>query len=216
MEGILLMKLTDLTEGTEITVNAYSEYDSIEFKTKCVQVLGKSILVESIREETEPINFKSDIVKLDVSISHEGESPIIWKNVAITYISYLNQEFHSITAFTEGFEFNRRKAYREYIGMNGTVQIGINTMAYDVIVKDISSTGFAFITSENWDIIKQLAHLVFQDKDKASFNIHGQVVRKQFITDHKIVYGCETTIPYDAIDKYIMLKQRERVQNKMK
>lgn len=210
------MKLTNLTEGTEITVNAYSEYDSIEFKTKCIQVLGNSILVESIKEETEPINFKSDIVKIDIYVSKDGQSPMVWKNVSITYIAYLNQEFHSITAFSEGFEFNRRKAYREYIGMPGNVQIGINSMTHDVIVKDISSTGFSFIMPENRDIVKQLAHLVFKDKDMTTFNIHGQIVRKQIITETKIVYGCETTIQYDAINKYIMKKQRERVQNKMK
>ena len=208
------MKLINITEGTEITVKAYSEFDSISFNTKCVQVLGDSILVESIKKEKEPINFKSDIVKIDVLIIKEGQSPIIWKNVSITYIAYLNQEFHYITAFSEGFHFNRRNAYREYLGIVGTVQIGFNNMAYDIIVKDISSSGFSFVSPDNLDIIGQLAHLVFQDKDKISFNINAQVVRKQIIYEKKIVYGCETTMNNSTIENYIIKKQRDRAQNK--
>lgn len=210
------MKLISLEEGTEITVYAYSPYDSIEFHTKCVQVLGELILVEPIKEQTQAINFKSDIVKVDVYITKDGYAPIIWKNVSITYISYMMQKYHAITAFSEGFEFNRRKAYREYIGTIGTVQIGTNSKAFEIIVKDISSIGFAFVTSEDMDIVKQMAHLVFQDNDHQSFNIQGQVIRKQYIHDNKIVYGCETTIQYDSIEKYVLKKQRERVQNKMK
>ncbi|SEW45810.1 hypothetical protein [[Clostridium] fimetarium] len=94
------MKLTNLTEGTEIIVKAYTEYESIEFNTKCVQVLDNSILVEPIKKENEPINFKSDIVKIDISLIREEQSPLIWKNVSVTYISYMNQEFHYITAFS--------------------------------------------------------------------------------------------------------------------
>ena len=210
------MKLTNLTEGTEIIVKAYTEYESIEFNTKCVQVLDNSILVEPIKKENEPINFKSDIVKIDVSVIREEQSPLIWKNVSVTYISYMNQEFHYITAFSEGFTFNRRNAYREYMGMPGTVQIGINNMAYEIIVKDISSIGFSFVTSENLDIIGQLSHLVFQDKDRVPFNIYGQVVRKQIIHDKKYVYGCITASYYSSIDTYIIKKQRERVQSKAK
>ena len=210
------MKLTDLTEGTEITIKAYTEYDSIQFNTKCVQVLDDSILVEPIKKGKEPINFKSDIVKIDVALAREGQSPIIWKNVSITYIGYMNQEFHYITAFTVGFPFNRRGAFREYIGQIGTVQIGANHMAYDIIVKDISSSGFAFVTSENLDIIGQVAHLVFQDKDHVPFNIYGQVVRKQIIHDKKIVYGCVNSSNYSSIETYIIKKQRERAQHKLK
>jgi len=143
------MKLTDITEGTEITIKAYTEFDSIEFNTNCVQVLDDSILVEPVKREKDPINFKSDIVKIDIILAREGQAPMVWKNVSITYIGYMNQEFHYITAFTVGFPFNRRSAYREYIGQIGTVQIGVNNMAYDIIVKDISSIGFSFVTSEN-------------------------------------------------------------------
>ena len=210
------MKLTNITEGTELTIKAYTEFDSIEFNTTCIQILDDSILVKPIKKENEPINFKSDIVKLDVSVIREDQSPMIWKNVSIAYIAYMNQEFHYITAFSVGFPFNRRNAYREYIGMFGSVQIGINNMAYDIVVKDISSMGFAFVTSEDLDIIGQLAHLVFQDKDQVPFNIYGQVVRKQMIHDKKNVYGCTTTSHYSSIENYIIKKQRDRVQNKSK
>jgi len=208
------MKLTDITEGTEITIKAYTEFDSIEFNTNCVQVLDDSILVEPVKREKDPINFKSDIVKIDIILAREGQAPMVWKNVSITYIGYMNQEFHYITAFSEGFPFNRRNAYREYMGMIGSVQIGLNKMAYEIIVKDISSIGFAFVTSEDLDIIGELSHLVFQDKDQVPFNIYGQVVRKQIIHDKKFVYGCVTASHYSSIETYIIKKQRERAQNK--
>jgi len=208
------MKLTSITEGTALIINAYTEDNSIEFNTKCIQILDNAILVEPIKKEKEPINFKSDIVNIDISMIREDQSPIIWKNVAISYIGYMNQEFHYITAFSEGFPFNRRNAYREYMGMIGSVQIGLNKMAYEIIVKDISSIGFAFVTSEDLDIIGELSHLVFQDKDQVPFNIYGQVVRKQIIHDKKFVYGCVTASHYSSIETYIIKKQRERAQNK--
>ena len=127
----------------------------------------------------------------------------------------MNQDFHYITAFTEGFTFNRRNAYRQYMGMLGSVQIGINNVAYEIVAKDISSIGFAFVTSENLDIIGQLAHLVFQDKERVPFNMYGQVVRKQVIHDKKYVYGCITASHYSSIETYIIKKQRERAQNKL-
>lgn len=213
---VLSMRLTSIAEGIEIKVNAYTEYDNIQFVTRTVQVLGDSLLVEPIKKDDEPINFKSQVVKIDLYLTIEGELPFVWKNVSVTYLSYMQEEYHAIKAHSEGFQFNRRKAYREFIGRDGKLQVGSKEKAYDVLVKDISSIGFAFIASEDMNIVRQLAHLEFQDKDGVSFNLHGQVVRKQHISENKIVYGCETTIQYGEIDIYIIKKQRERVQSKLK
>lgn len=209
------MRLTSIAEGTELKIMAYTEFNSLEFATKCAKIYGDAILVEPIKKEEEPISFKSDVVKVDAYITPEGELPVIWKNVSVKYLIYMQEEYHSIQAFSVGYEFNRRKACREFIGTSGSVQIGSNVKPHEVVVKDISSIGFSFVTSEDLDVVKQLAHINFLDSAGESFNLHGMIVRKQYIEDNKIIYGCETTIQYGAIELYILKKQRERNKNKM-
>lgn len=59
-----------------------------------------------------------------------------------TMITY-NQKLHyKVTAFAEGFENNRREAFRLYVGCGGIAQLGLNKSAAKVLVKDVSETGF--------------------------------------------------------------------------
>lgn len=210
------MKITSITPEARITVEVVSEVESIEINTKCIEPIGdNALIVQAMKFKGEAINFKSDLVKLNIYISQDNSTPIIWKNVAISYISYMGKEYHRITAFSEGIPINRRNAFRLYIGSLASVQIGTNKMAYDVIIKDISSTGFSFVTPEDMDCIGEITHIVFMDNG-TKFNVVGNVVRKQIISDRKIVYGCKTLKRSETIETYIVKAQRAKMQRGVK
>ena len=139
----------------------------------------------------------------------ENKSPIVWKGVGVACVYEKSGSFYKVSASGEGFEINRRGAFRLFVGISGVAQLGINKKAVDVIVKDVSENGFSFVSSEDMDnVINMPVRLVFNDFNK-NYSLMGIIVRKVIINEAKILYGCQLSVNNSELEHYINQKQRQ-------
>ena len=140
---------------------------------------------------------------VSVYMIRDSKPPMLWKGVAVNSIREDNGTFYKITANGEGFEVNRRGAFRLFIGISGVAQLGTNRKAVDVIVKDVSESGFSFVGMEDMDnVINMPVRLVFADFNQ-NYSLMGIIVRKVVIGENKI--GVRNA----NLEQYISQKQRQ-------
>lgn len=205
------MKITELKPEDEIIFEITFGSETHEFKSKVLEIKSDFIVATPIRAEGKVLSFSSASVPTNLVYKRPEKAPIVWKQVAITVVSYKKNTVYKIMQSMEGREVNRRGSYRLYVGVEGVVQLGANRKAVDVIVKDISEGGFAFICNENIeDIDRGTVHLVFRDNDK-NIGINGIIVRKIELGSNRFLYGCIINLKTPLVAQYINQKQRERI-----
>ena len=182
-----------------------------EFPSKVIRKVNQSVLVEPIRINGKILSFNSSGggIMVSVYMIRDSKPPMLWKGVAVNSIREDNGTFYKITANGEGFEVNRRGAFRLFIGISGVAQLGTNRKAVDVIVKDVSESGFSFVGMEDMDnVINMPVRLVFADFNQ-NYSLMGIIVRKVVIGENKIVYGCRLGVRNANLEQYISQKQRQ-------
>lgn len=203
------MLLSQLVENSNLVLDIKINDQHLEFKSVVVAKISNYVLIESIRIKGKVINFETGNVLIDMLLIRDEIAPIIWKRVLLKNITYNNKTYYKVVPTGDGFEINRRNAFRMYIGINGVVQVGVNSPAIDVIVKDVSETGFSFVCKENIDKpLKSTVRLVFADNNK-TFSLSGILIRQEEINEVKYVYGCILNIKNQFLNQYINQKQRE-------
>ena len=95
----------------------------------------------------------------------------------------------------------------------------IGGKSFDVLVKDISSCGFAVLVDMNSQINihkNDIMQLEFSDKAfEEDFSLQGRVVRMDK-TDKYLLYGCRMMTSNAVVDRYIANKQLENRVNAKK
>ncbi|MGN0328075.1 MAG: PilZ domain-containing protein [Lachnospira sp.] len=205
------MLLMELEENNKLIIEINFNGNKYEFPSK---VLGKEndyILAEPVRINGKVLGFGKD-EKLEVNLVNirNDKSPMVWKRVSIATVLNKGSTQYKIMCATEGYELNRREAFRLFLGINGVAQIGINKKAVDVIVKDVSETGFSFVSSEDMEADGLPVRLVFADM-QYKFSLMGIIVRKVVLDENKLLYGCRISVENASLPKYINEKQRQMI-----
>lgn len=177
------------------------------------RVLGRGngfLLAEPIHIGGKILSFnKDESIAINLIYIRENKSPIVWKGVGVSIVMINGKQQYKIISSGEGYESNRRNSFRLFLGIKGVAQININKKALDVIVKDVSESGFAFVSKENISNPEGLpVRLVFADFNR-QFSLMGECVRKVEIDENKILYGCQLKVENTGIQKYINEKQRQ-------
>jgi hypothetical protein len=135
----------------------------------------------------------------------------MWEYVPMQSVLYKGNACYKCILQAHGVSANRRDAYRLFIGQDAVAQVGTNHKGINVLLNEISESGFSFLyTGEMKVEIGVPVHVVF-DMEHMHFNLQGELVRMQEIDEEKIIYGCHLTIKNYNISKYIALKQREKM-----
>lgn len=177
------------------------------------RVLGRGngfLLAEPIHIGGKILSFnKDESIAINLIYIRENKSPIVWKGVGVSIVMINGKQQYKIISSGEGYESNRRNSFRLFVGIKGVAQMNINKKALDVIVKDVSESGFAFVSKENISNPEGLpVRLVFADFNR-QFSLMGECVRKVEIDENKILYGCQLKVENTGIQKYINEKQRQ-------
>lgn len=205
------MRLSDLQAGYNIIIHVNMNGQFADFPSVVTKLQGEGILAEAVRIGGKVVGFSSENVHLDLYYIRQDKPPVIWKNVKCTTVILDNKTLYNIKAFAEGYESNRRNAFRMFIGLGGVAQLGANRKALSVIVKDVSESGFSFVSSEDIEnVINMPVRLVFEDIDR-NYSLMGLVVRKVVIGEKKILYGCKLSVENLELVKYINYKQRKQM-----
>ena len=205
------MRLNEVQAGDNIIIQVNINGQFADFPSIVTKLQGNGILAEAVRVSGKVVGFSGENIHLDLCYIRQDKPPIIWKNVKCTTVLSNNRTLYNIVAFAEGYESNRREAFRLFVGASGVAQLGINRKALEVIVKDVSENGFSFVSTEDMEnVINMPVRLVFKDMDK-SYSLMGLVVRKVVIDEKKILYGCKLSVENPEIVKYINYKQRQQM-----
>lgn len=204
------MLLQEMPVDNKIIIELSIKGQKFEFPSKVVSQENNSIFIEPIRINGKVLTFNaSESIAINIVMIRENKSPIVWKGVGVACVYEKSGSFYKVSASGEGFEINRRGAFRLFVGISGVAQLGINKKAVDVIVKDVSENGFSFVSSEDMDnVINMPVRLVFNDFNK-NYSLMGIIVRKVIINEAKILYGCQLSVNNSELEHYINQKQRQ-------
>lgn len=204
------MLLQEMPADNKIIIELSIKGQKFEFPSKVVSQGNNSIFIEPIRINGKVLTFNSsESVAINIVMIRENKSPMVWKGVGVACVHEKSGSFYKITASGEGFEINRRGAFRLFVGISGVAQLGINRKAVDVIVKDVSENGFSFVSSEDMEnVINMPVRLVFNDFNK-NYSLMGIIVRKVIINETKVLYCCQLSVNNSQLEQYINQKQRQ-------
>ena len=204
------MLLQEMPVDNKIIIELSIKGQKFEFPSKVVSQENNSIFIEPIRINGKVLTFNaSESIAINIVMIRENKSPMVWKGIGVACVHEKSGSFYKITASGEGFEINRRGAFRLFVGISGVAQLGINRKAVDVIVKDVSENGFSFVSSEDMEnVINMPVRLVFNDFNK-NYSLMGIIVRKVIINETKVLYGCQLSVNNSQLEQYINQKQRQ-------
>lgn len=205
------MDILELKEDTEVTVTAYHGTSQISFKTRVAGTLANTVLVDEICDESgNPISFAGEGIFVELVSLNSKMQPIIWRNVVIRHVEYQKKQMHRIAQTSDGKITNRRSAYRLYIGRQAQVQLGYHKKVIDVVLKDVSTSGFSFVSDEDIEYPSSDVMHATCEYDDYVISVNGPIVRKTKVENmNKFVYGCRTSGFDKTLDKFIMQKQQE-------
>lgn len=205
------MKLNELDTGANIILKVNIQEQSFEFASYIIDKNKNGVFAEPVRMDDKVISFGGESVHIDLMYIRKDKPPFVWKNVVCTTIQSSGTTKYQLTVNGEGYEMNRREAFRIFVGVNGVIQIGTNRKALDIIVKDVSETGFAVVAQDDMErFVNMPVRMVFTDMNR-SFALMGLIVRKVVIAPNKILYGCRLGVQNSELSRYITEKQRQQM-----
>lgn len=206
-----------MKKDCKVSITATKGLNRLQFESKVVEAVKEGLLIEQLMFDNMVLDFNvSPLVLLNAVIIDENDRPYEWKNVEIHYVEYKGNHYNMIITKEDGQVINRRAGYRVFLGFKGVAQIGHNKAAHDVVVKDISEFGVAFVCNKDAEVgTDNTVRIVFQD-DKTSqrFVINATVVRKVVLEENKILYGCKLAAKSNELRKYINSKQLDSLQKR--
>lgn len=209
------MHITEIPVNSPVVITASIGNNSLNFNSKMVDINENNILIEIIRnEEGQPISLASDKINVDLSYFVDPEKPpFVWHNVKANYVRKNNTPYQQIVQTADAKRENRRGAFRLFVGETAFVSMVDKQSALQVILKDISTTGFGFIYQEELELNKFCRISCTIDNQKIVLS--GNIVRKQVADNGNIIYGCRLEHFSKELEKFINTKQREELRKKM-
>ena len=206
------MKLWDLEKGTILSMETRYNNQKMNYEIEIVERFDTSVLIEAIRnEEGKLLDFSSPNLFIDLVLSVDGDKPLIWRHVKMRCVTYRKKVYNQIISDRDGVSFNRRDAVRIYAGVDGKAQVGEHKAGLDVIVKDVSYTGFSIVSEKNIeDVIDKSVRLVFDD-ERLHLDLRAFVVRKEELSNGKYLYGCQMENNNLMLQKYVSILQRKQM-----
>ena len=212
------MEIYELTTAHKMSITIANARTNISLNSNIVFVEDNKLYVEPFVYEGAILNFDSTNVSISMIAYEEEKSPYLWQIVHIAKEVRDNTTYHVISSNLSGVKINRRENFRLFLGIDATATL-MGGRPIQVIVKDISSSGFAVLVDMNNPISvhkNDIMQLEFSDKAfEEDFVLHGRVVRMDK-TDKYLLYGCRLVSENPAIDKYIANKQLENRVNAKK
>ena len=179
------------------------------------QIVGHTVLLTPIQINGKVVGFPPDCL---VNLLYVGEKQVFcWKNIKIKAVRYEKKIYHSAELVADAEILNRRGAYRVYVGeqMLLTAFSANGPKTYHVNLKDISETGMAFFSKEEFDVGRTV-RLNFSIKKGQELPLSSQIIRiQEFDNRQDKLYGCKFVEKNNRLVSILMHLQQERQRQKM-
>ncbi len=209
------MKIYELEEGTEVTLIILFEEKTLNLKTTCVGTKGKDLLVAALRMDGKVLNLGVGDVKVGLMIERDKDKPLMWAGCDVKMMMAKNNVLMRISCKSEAKEVNRRDNFRLSIGGQAKARIGKNKDAIQLILRDVSYSGFAVLVE---GLVKcevgNPIRTVYKDEElETVLDLRGKIVR---IAEHngRKLLGCKLDLPSPVLGKYIGEKQQKILANR--
>lgn len=215
------MRIEELTPQQPITFLVIAGGQQLEFSSAVLDVLPRKhmIVAAPVLKDDKIVSFQGKGILVHLIVSFQDQKPHIFQNVTIRTAKKDDQSFcYTITTIAESREFNRRGAYRCFVGIDSSIRVGTNRSAIEATIKDVSITGFSFAADadrefqENESVHAVLNDYIEETAKNYSFHLFGIIVRHFRLENGKMVYGCKFTGKVAGLERYIMEKERLRLQ----
>jgi len=179
------------------------------------QVVGNTVLLTPIQVNEKLVGFPPNCM---VNLLYAGEKQVFcWKNVKIKAVRYEKKVFHCAELVGDAEVLNRRGSYRVFVGeeMLLTSFSANGPKTYRVHLKDISESGMAFFSTEEFDVGRTV-RLNFSIKGGPEIPLSSQIIRiQEFENRTERLYGCKFVEKNNRLVGILMHLQQERQREKM-
>ena len=183
--------------------------------TSVEQLVGTTILLTPIQLNGKLVGFPPDCV---VNLLYIDDNHVYcWKHVTIKAVRYEKKVYHSVELIADAEVLNRRGAYRVFIGetMMLTAFTANGPKNYHVLLKDVSETGMAFYSNEEFDVGRTVRLYLTLSKGH-QLQLSSQILRTQNF-EHRSdkLYGCKFLERNDRLISFLMKIQQDRQRQKL-
>lgn len=216
------MHIEELTPSQSITFFVLAGDQKLEFPSTVLETYPRKhmIIAEPILRNNKIVSFSGEGVQVHLIVNFSDQRPVIFQNIKILTSKNSDDSFcYVITCASESKEYNRRGAFRCFLGLSTMVRVSSEKDAMEAIIKDVSVTGFAFtLTALDNDLpIGATVHMALNDfieetGKNFSFQLIGNIVRCYSLESGKKIYGCQMTTRVIGLDRYLTEKERIRIQ----
>ena len=204
------MKLWELQNGSAIDLQIVYSNNTYEFPSKVLGIKGEILILAEVQIDGRKLKITKE-QGTNIIFRMLGELSI-WNDVKMETILYKDHYYYRINdSDLESKQYNRRGAFRLYIGNSLPIEVYLNgnLNEYFVKIKDISETGFGFISKEDL-LINKKVEFAYQTQNEL-FNLLGFVVRKDYdCATMKYSYGCKFPEFYNELGTFIIREQAKR------
>ncbi len=211
------MQIDDLTAGLSLSFLINLNTEQLQFESRILEVYPHrhTLLAEGVFADDKIISFRGKGLVVDLIVTIPEEKPQLFKNVTTNVVKRSDGTLcYTVFTIAGSKTYNRRQSYRCYVGIESSIQCGLNRVAHDAIIKDISCSGFSVVTREDLQLnVNQTIHTVLNDHMEDStetfnFHLYGLVARKQELENGLFLYGCRLNNPVPGLEQYIVKKER--------
>lgn len=179
------------------------------------QIVGTTVLLTPIQLGGKVVGFPPSCV---VNLLYIGENQVFcWKNVKLKAVRYDKKIYHSAELAGDAEVLNRRGSYRVYIGQQMTLTAfsAQGPKNYPVHLKDISESGMAYLSKEEFDVGRTV-RLHLSVKQGMELQLSAQIIRVQeFENRPDRLYGCKFIEKNNRLVGFLMHLQQEKQREKM-
>lgn len=214
------MEIRELSPSFKMSITISNQQSSMTLNSDIAFVNGDKLYVTPFEHNGVILNFNSNAVLISMIAYQEEKTPFLWKIVHISRETIDGVHYHVITSEVAGVKINRRENFRVFIGIDGKATILGKEVPFDVMVKDVSESGFAILVDVTSEVKINKNEALMVDFYDATlderFTLTGRVVRAE-MAERYILYGCRLLKDNDMMRRYIANKQlAHRVNSKKK
>ena len=133
---------SNIPEGSPIVLMIHNESVHMKMNANIIHLIREDIATISLDTSVTKI-LKFDHMDIEVMYTTEDGVPFEWKKAKIVYF----KNNYVLQVNGDGTRYNRRCSYRVQIGRIATLRT--ETQEYQIIVKDVSLTGFSIADKKN-------------------------------------------------------------------
>lgn len=196
------MKLSDLTEGSKITLLIHNNNKRMRMGAVIKKHVKQNVALIAL-DYAAGSRLVFDNVQISAEYDADGGVPLIWNNVKIT--NY--QSEYVMVVNSEAVKNNRRNSFR--VGVSKLARVRSANGPGQVMIRDVSMSGFAITDRGKTLKLKMGDEMsVVLDDMGHELNLRGKLVRIEE-QEEVIIYGFEICNMCKDLSSYVTLKQRK-------